>query len=351
MTAPLSDDPTAGALSLALAVVAQSAAPLLLLDAELRVLAVSASFSRAFRLEPSSVLGRVVFDLGGGEWNMPRLRSLLGVTLGGGDPIDAYELDLELGAPPPRRLVLQACRLDYADADQVRLLLTATDVTEARLQEQRQADLLREKAILLQEIQHRVANSLQIIASVIMQSARRVQSEEARSNLRDAHHRVISVATVQQYLGASRVGEVELRPYFTQLCHSLAASMILDPIRLTLKVDVDDSTTTGEASVSMGLIVTELVINALKHGFPDHRSGVITVAFKSEGGGWRLSVTDDGVGMSKQPGGVQPRLGSTIVEALARQLLAQVRITDMDPGVRVAIEHAPGGAAAMQTAI
>src|SRR3546814_1472945 len=110
--------------------------------------------------------------------------------------------------------------------EQIRLLLSISDVTDARSSEKLKDDLLREKAILLQELQHLVANSLQIIASVLMQSARRVQSEEARGHLHDAHNRVMSIATLQQTLAASRLGDVELRGYFTQLCESLGASLI-----------------------------------------------------------------------------------------------------------------------------
>src|SRR3546814_3623809 len=104
-------------------------------------------------------------------------------------------MDLEGGAFP-RRLVLNAQKLDYGDTEQVRLLLTISDVTEARISEKLKDDLLREKAILLQELQHRVANSLQIIPSVLMQSARPVPPEEARGHPPDAHHPVLSTATL-----------------------------------------------------------------------------------------------------------------------------------------------------------
>jgi hypothetical protein len=119
-------------------------------------------------------------------------------------------------------------------------------------------DLIREKAILLKEVQHRVANSLQIVASVLLQSARRVQSEEARGHLRNAHDRVISIAAVQRHLALSALGEVALRPYFIQLCESLGASMIHDPERLSVVVTVDDSVVDANASASLGLIITEL---------------------------------------------------------------------------------------------
>jgi two-component sensor histidine kinase len=117
------------------------------------------------------------------------------------------------------------------------------------------------------------ANSLQIIASVLLRSARRVQSLEARGHLQNAHHRVMSIAAVQRHLALSPLGDVELRPYFMQLCESLGASMIHDPERLSIAVTVDDSVVDANASVSLGLIVTELVINALKHAFPDQGRG------------------------------------------------------------------------------
>ena len=116
---------------------------------------------------------------------MPQLRSLLRATLSGAAELDAYEMDLKRAGRGTRRLVLTAHHLAYGDAAQTRLLLAVTDVTDARLAERLKDDLLREKAILYQELQHRIANSLQIIASVLMQSARRVPSaRDAQPSLR-----------------------------------------------------------------------------------------------------------------------------------------------------------------------
>jgi two-component sensor histidine kinase len=193
--------------------------------------------------------------------------------------------------------------------------------------------------MLLQEVQHRVANSLQIIASVLMQSARTVQSEETRRHLADAHSRVMSIATVQKQLSSSAQAEVELRPYFTQLCQSLGASMIRDHNRQSIEVKVDKSVVGADVSISMGLIVTELVINALKHAFPGDREGTIMVGYQSQGPNWTLSVADNGVGMPGPSEKATPGLGTSIVEALARQLDAQVRVTDRKPGTDVSIEH------------
>jgi two-component sensor histidine kinase len=325
--------------TLALALVASSDAPIVLLDGDLDVVAASASFLRAFQLDPAVARAHSLFSLGAGEWDVPQLRSLLRATLSGAAEVDAYEMDLTRAGRATRRLVITAHRLAYGDATQTRLLLAVTDVTDARLAERLKDDLLREKAILYQELQHRVANSLQIIASVLMQSARRVPSAQTRSHLYDAHSRVMSVAALQQQLAASSVGEVQLRAYFTDLCQSIGASMIQDQDKLRLRVEADDTVALADVSVSLGLIVTELVINALKHAFPGDRGGDIVVSYRSKAADWMLSVSDTGVGMPKGAVAAKPGLGTSIVESLAKQLHATVEMADARPGLRVSITH------------
>jgi two-component sensor histidine kinase len=323
--------------SLALAMVGASNTPLLLLDGNLGVIAASTSFCLAFGIDPGKVAGRTLAALGAGEWNIPQLQSRLRATVAGHGRIEAYELDLRRAGLDDRRLVLDAHKLDYEDTANVRLLLSVSDVTDARLSTKLKDNLLREKAILLQELQHRVANSLQIIASVLLQSARRVESDETRNHLYDAHSRVMSIASVQQQLAASRLGNVELRPYLTDLCRSIGASMIRDHDQLSLEVSADDSITTADISVSLGLMVTELVINALKHAFPGGRHGTIRVDYHASGAAWKLSVGDNGVGIPVEPFSARPGLGSSIIEALARQLGASVEIADAAPGTEVSI--------------
>ena len=332
-----------------LAVIASSNEPLLFLAGDLNVIAASASFCRAFDIDPSRTSGRLVSELGDGEWAAPQLASLLHATASGSARVEAYEFELVRKGKETRTLILNASKLDDGDMDRVRLLLAMTDVTYARAQARQKDDLLREKAVLLQEVQHRVANSLQIIASVLMQSARRVQSDEARGYLRDAHNRVMSIAAVQRHLSTSSHSEVALRPYLIQLCQSLGASMIQDHDQLSIDVDVDDTVVGANASVSLGLIITELVINALKHAFPQHRAGSILVHYKSDGADWRLTVEDNGVGM--QTGGAPPKagLGTGIVAALASHLLAEIAVSDATPGTAVSITHKSAPAAQSPT--
>jgi chemotaxis protein methyltransferase CheR len=199
---------------------------------------------------------------------------------------------------------------------------------------------LREKDTLLEELQHRIANSLQIIASIILMKARAVQSEETRFHLEDAHKRVLSIAAVQKQLHASgAAGAIEIAPYLSKLCESLASSMIGGTRPISLKVVGEGGSATSRQAESLGLIVTELVMNALKHAFPDDKAkGRITVAYDMIGTNWKLSICDNGIG--KPTGGFaqgKSGLGTGIVKALAHQLDAQVETLAGPEGTTVSI--------------
>ena len=220
------------------------------------------------------------------------------------------------------------------------LLLAIEDVTNRRDAEREKDELLRQKEVLLQEMQHRVANSLQIIASILLLKARTVQSEEIRLHLQDAHQRVMSVATVQEQLQASGLNEsIEIGPYLTKLCDSLAKSMVGERRPLSVRVEATSGRAVSNEAVSLGLIVTELVINALKHAFPmNSAQGEIVVKYESKKSGWFLSVSDNGEGFVETGADeIHIGLGTSIVEALAQQLHAKVRKIGGPTGTSVCI--------------
>jgi two-component sensor histidine kinase len=326
------------ALSLTLAVVTSSPAPLLLLDGELSVLAVSTSFCEAFDVIPSDLVGLPLYALDEGEWDSPQLRSLMAATVSGELTPDASDIDLKRSRRRLRNLIVQARRLVYLDLEQTRILVAVSDVTDARADAALKDDALRENSVLLQEVRHRVANSLQIIASVLLQTARKTESDETRLHLKDAHHRVMSVAALERLLSTSQDGDIQVHAYFTSLCDSISASMIGDVDKIILSVEGGDGIVDARVSVSLGLIVTELVINALKHAFPDGRSGKITVDYNFHGPDWILCVRDDGIGMPATAL-VRTGLGTSIVHALAKQLRATVEVVQEHPGTKVSIHH------------
>jgi two-component sensor histidine kinase len=333
------------ALTFGRALIGASSLPLLLFDGEPRVVGASRSFCTAFDIDPSLTDGRTLAELGGGEWNIPQLRLLLENALLEGPEMGDYETDLVRVGRPPRRLVVNVQNVLHDDTKNPRILMAITDVTDARQTERlnialllEKDGLLKERSILLQEMQHRIANSLQIIASVLLLKARAVKSEETRLHLHETHARVLSLAAVQQHLSFT-VDDVEVGPYLSKLCESLSASMIRNSRPLTLTVKSDEATLSSHEAVSLGLIVTELVINALKHAFPEGRSGAIAVTYKLAHPGWTLSVMDNGAGRPAPLADAKARagLGTSIVEGLAKQLGAQVSTADANPGTRVSI--------------
>jgi two-component sensor histidine kinase len=273
--------------------------------------------------------------------------------------MEGYEVEHEFPGLGSRTICLNARQVFYEGGAGATILLGMEDITERRILERekdgllRQKDqLLREKETLLEELQHRIANSLQIIASIILMKARAVRSKETRFHLEDAHKRVLSIAAVQKQLHAlGAAGAIEIAPYLSRLCESLAHSMIGDTRPISLKVVGAGGSATSRQAESFGLIVTELVMNALKHAFPDDRTkGQITVAYDVIGT-WKLSISNNGIGKS-EGGFAQGKsgLGTRIIKALAHQLDAQVETLAGPDGTTVSITHATFPTKALQAA-
>ena len=329
--------------ALAQAIVDTIREPLLVLDKDLRVVAASRSFYLMFKANRQEVQGLPIYSLGNGQWNIPELRLLLEQILPRHSVMEAYEVEHEFSTIGRRVMLLNARTVVAAGDPNSLILLSIEDITDRRVTERRLADLLKQKETLLEEMQHRVANSLQIIASILLIKARTVESDETRLHLQDAHRRVLSVASVQQHLQASRHGErIPMAPYLTQLCDTLGASMIGDNRPIEFKVQVEGGEASSKEAVSIGLIVTELAINALKHAFADEvTAGHIVVSYDMEGTNWRLTVCDNGAGKPEgQPKKKAAGLGTSIVEALAKQLDARVELSKTPPhGTTVSIVH------------
>ena len=323
--------------------------PLVVLDRELRVIAASRSFYQTFKVNRGDTQGKLLYALGDGQWDIPKLRLLLEGIVPQRGVMEDYEVEHEFPQIGRRTMLLNARKVFYEGGANTTILLGIEDVTAQRILEREKDELLRDKDVLFEELQHRVSNSLQIIASILLMKARVVQSEETQFHLKDAHRRVISVAAVQKQLhAAGATGSVEIAPYLTRLCESLATSMIGDTRPIVLKVVVEAGSASSREAESLGLIVTELVMNALKHAFHgDKPEGQITVTYTRAGTDWKLSIADNGVGKSD---GVlayeKSGLGTGIIKALSTQLDAQVETLTGPEGTTVSITHAASAKAA-----
>ena len=334
--------------TLAHAIVDTVREPLVVLDQDLRVVAASQSFYLTFKVDADHTLGRLLYDLGDGQWDIPKLRVLLGKIVPEHGAMENYEVEHDFPGVGRRTMLLNARKVFYEAGSHSTILLSMEDVTQKRMLENEKDDLIRQKQVLLDELEHRVVNSLQIIGSIIMLKARAVESEETRRHLEDAHNRVISVATVQKHLrGSVAHSTIEMGPYLATLCAALAQSMISDNRPISIQFDGTGGDSTRRDAESIGLIVTELVINSLKHAFDaTTKDGEIKVSYDVSGTDWQLAVVDNGSG---KPDGVfaQPKtgLGTGVVKALARQLDAQVATVSGASGTKVSVTHATFAAA------
>ena len=317
--------------------------PLVVLNPQFRIIAASRSFRSTFGITEQSN-GECLFDLLEGKWDFPELRRLLDLVIArdSGTAHEAIEYEPVRGAGAT---LFGAKRIASQAQSESIILLSVTDITERRsVERDREAmlehaeELLRQQSIMLREMEHRVANSLQIIASILLLKAKTVSSEETRLHLQDAHKRVMSVAQIQKHLHPSgEIDQIEVSSYLEKLCAGLAESMIKDDATTSVKVIADRGVVGSSAAVSLGLIVTELVINAIKHAFPDERSdALILITYERADTDWKLVVSDNGVGRSGTP---EPGLGlgTTIIEALAKQLDAVVATTSTGEGYSVSL--------------
>jgi two-component sensor histidine kinase len=326
--------------------------PVLVLDTDLRVITANRSFYSGFKVSPGDTQGRHLYALGDGQWNIPKLCVLLEKIIPERGVMEGYEVEHEFPNLGQRTMCLNARQVFCEASTNTTILLSIEDITDRRNLEREKDELLRQKEVLLEELQHRVANSLQIIASILLMKARTVQSEETRLHLQDAHKRVMSIAAVQKQLHASGAnGSIEIKPYLARLCETLAVSMIGDSRPISLKVVGEGGLATSRQAESLGLIVTELVMNALKHAFPDQKAeGQIIVAYDMVGTNWKLSVSDNGIG---KPAVAFPQgksgLGTGIIKALSQQLDAQFTTMAGSEGTTVSITHATFPAKAIRT--
>ncbi len=199
------------------------------------------------------------------------------------------------------------------------------DVTERRAAAEAIMSSLREKELLLNEIHHRVKNNLQIICSLInLQINRPTGSSAEKRELRDMEARVRSMALAHELLyNSDDFGSVDFSAYAQQLCDYLMDAYGADRQRIRLLISVDDVDLPLDKAIPCGLIINELVVNALKHAFPGNRPGTLRVDLhRTSSQAAELTVRDDGVGPAACGDEAERRrnIGLSLVENLSRQL-------------------------------
>jgi two-component sensor histidine kinase len=188
---------------------------------------------------------------------------------------------------------------------------------------------VQEKDLMLSEIHHRVKNSLQVVSSLLRLEAGRIQDPVVGEMLQTTQNRIRSMALIHQTLYQSRdFAEVDFQAFLQSFLPTLVQSYSIHPEAISLDYHVAEIRLPIDAAIPCGLIVNELISNALKHAFPDGRRGTITIEFVKQAEDYvTLSVEDDGVGV---PEGFRfedsETLGIQLVYMLAGQLGGAVTV-------------------------
>jgi PAS domain S-box-containing protein len=229
-----------------------------------------------------------------------------------------------------------------AQRDAHEALERLNDVLEAQVRER--TAIAHEREVLLREVHHRVKNDLQLISSMLSMQARQLLDPESVAALIECQSRVQTVAWIHEHMYRS---ENLARMPFSANMRSLAASVFrvagVAPGSVALEVEAEEDIALGvECAIPCGLIVNELVTNALKHAFPQGRRGTVRVSVQKQAPDKvALVVADDGVGFSADHAEQEGKsLGWRLVLAFAEQLRAEVSITH-EAGTRVAVVFDP----------
>ena len=225
-------------------------------------------------------------------------------------------------------------------------LRSANEILEKRTGElsrtlQEREGLLREKTSLLQEVHHRVKNNLQMISSLLNMQARQIRDETARASILESQGRVHSIALLHESLYQSAdLGRIDMKDYVDKLVATLRRAHGGMGSHVRFLTEVDRIYLPVGAALPCGLIVNELVTNALKHAFPDTREvgqNDIHVEMRSVGGNLELVVGDNGAGFARavDPGNAKT-MGLTLVQDLSLQLGGRADFAAAD-GVRCTI--------------
>jgi len=210
------------------------------------------------------------------------------------------------------------------------LVAVHQDISDRKQAAAQIAAALREKEVLLQEIHHRVKNNLGIVSGLLQMQARRIQAPEAKAILLDSQNRIASIALVHEKLYRSDdLAKVDLAQYLRELTIYLFDSYNVSSAQINLDIQVEPVNLDVEQAIPCGLIINELVSNALKHAFPGDRTGTIQVQLtplpiapdSAPATSFTLYVRDDGIGL---PDNFNPQTSRTLGLSLVQGLVAQI---------------------------
>ncbi len=208
------------------------------------------------------------------------------------------------------------------------LLMIVNDITEKLIAEKKLLDSVLEKETLIKEMHHRVKNNLQLISSIVYLKLATIQQDDIRSFLEDTRQKIRSIALIhERLLQTEKLDKVEISDYLGKLVGDLRMSYTQIGLNLVINTSIVNTIIDFDRAIISGLIVNELVTNAMKHAFQGRASGAIDIEFKPDNSRYSLTVSDDGVGLPVHivPGETLS-FGMQLIDVFVKQLGGRIEI-------------------------
>jgi PAS domain S-box-containing protein len=215
-----------------------------------------------------------------------------------------------------------------AQGKPVRMIGVNYDITESKRAEQQIMTSLKEKEILLKEIHHRVKNNLATIISILSLQAPYIEDEKAQEIFRECQNRVRTMSKIHSKLYQSRdFAHIDFGSYLQELTQELFLSYQIDPDAIEFETQIDTISLDINTALPLGLLLTELITNALKYAFPEGRKGKLQVSIQQENNQKVLTVADDGIGFPEHLDFQKTKsLGLQLVMGLVQQLQGTIKM-------------------------
>jgi two-component sensor histidine kinase len=187
---------------------------------------------------------------------------------------------------------------------------------------------LQEKVLLLREVHHRVKNNLQIIISLINLQMRQIDDKQMKQILAETQHRVRAMSLVYEKLSQSeKLSQIDLSDYTKFLATQLFSYYGVNFQKVALEIAIEKVMIDINTAIPLGLIINELISNALNHAFPSDRKGTITISSQYENKVLTLVIKDDGIGLPPDLDWKNPEsLGLRLVNNLVEQLNGTIKV-------------------------
>ncbi len=307
--------------------------PLLVIDGDQTVIAASRAFYTKFEVGPSETVGRELGKLGNGQWDIPDLTRLLDNVIPDSETIEDYEVTLDFPHIGEKVILLNARKIFREGNNSKTLLLAMEDVTEQRQIEAERDQHLRRASNLLEELNHRVMNSLAIVGSIISMESRTLSDEECKLAFERMRTRITAIGELYKNLTRMNSTEtVQVDAYLSTIAEQLSDSLILGrKAPITIREDISPTTISTRTAVPLGLVLNELVTNAIKYAFDENQPGEIFIGLKKNLENLIFTVSDNGKGIDENAR-VDSGVGGRLVKAFVSQLEGDLKVESSNGG-------------------